>query len=470
MANNPKKTPLVTTKKHQARMQREQRQTRMIVFGTIIILALVLLIVGYGILDQQVLRFRRSVAIVNGERISAQDFRSYTKYYRYNLIRSAEQTYQFASMFGGDPTMLQNFASQLQSVQTALSPYNAAETSINSMVDNTIVVQEAKKLGITVTDAEIEAKMQEFLGYYANGTPTPTPARELEATSTLSPLQQSMLKPTATATPEATTEITETTPEGTPPTTAETQVAATETVESTPAGPTPTAQTPTPSPSATPYTFEGYQNLYATVVADYRDNYEIPEETIKYVVAIELYREKLRERVIGEVPCTEEQVWAQHILVPDQALALSIKSKLDAGEDWYKLVEEYSTDEGSKADGGNLGWFNINQMVPEFGEAAFAMNVGEISQPVQSQFGYHIIRVLGHENRPLTASECDRLATKKFDDWITEARSTSDVQLLPHWETIYPLLPTLPAEIQQVIEGLNAQSGQQPAPVAIPTQ
>lgn len=468
MANNPKKNPAVLTKKHQDRMHREQRQTRLIVIGTLIVLGLVLLVVGYGIMEQQVLRYRRPVAVINNERVSAEDFRSYTKYYRYNIIRNAEQTYQFASMFGSDPAMLQNFASQLQSAQASLSPYTAAETSLNSMVDNAIVMQEAKKQGITITDEEIEIRLQEFLGYFANGTPTPTQTLEPAATSTLSAVQLSMLQPTATQVPEATAAPMETQTAQTP-SAEETQVPSTETVEATPAGPTPTSAPSTPTPSPTPYTLEGYQQLYSTVVADYRDNYEIPEDTLKYVVAVDLFRQKLRDKVIGEVPCEEEQVWAQHILVPDEALATSIKGKLDAGEDWYKLAAEYSTDEGSKATGGDLGWFNISQMVPEFGEAAFAMEVGETSEPVLSQFGYHIIRVLGHENRALSGAECDNLANSKFDEWIAAARANSAVELLPHWETIYPLQPTLPAEIQQVIDSLNAQNAQQQVPVEVPT-
>lgn len=453
MAKNPKQKQAPLTKKHQDRLHREQQQTRWITIGSVVVIAIVLLIIGYGILDQQVLKYRRSVAVINGERISAQEFRNYTKYYRYNLIRNAESTYQIASMFGGDEASLQSFLSQLQTNAQQLETFTAGESAINQMVDNALVIQEAQKRGITVTDEEIEARLQEALGYYAAGTPTPANTATPIATSTLSPTQLAMIKPTATATLTPTPSLTETLATATPtlePTAAPTEPAAPE-------------ASPTPEPTATPFTLEGYQSVYATMAADFKTNYQIPEETLRYIITVQLYREKLQAQVIGEVPCEEEQVWAQHILVPDAALAQTIIEKLNAGEDWFQLVETYSTDEGSKSQGGDLGWFGRGAMVPEFEQAAFDLPVGQISQPVQSQFGWHIIRVLGHENRPLTAAQCQNLEQTKFQDWLTQYRESAQVEILDYWQQIVPLQPTLPPEIQQVIQQASS------APLGVPT-
>lgn len=87
-----------------------------------------------------------------------------------------------------------------------------------------------------------------------------------------------------------------------------------------------------------------------------------------------------------------KEVNASHILVADEKTAKEVKAKLDKGEDFAKLAKEYSTD-GSAQSGGELGFFGEGAMVPEFEEAAFSMKVGEISEPVKSQFGYHIIKV-----------------------------------------------------------------------------
>jgi foldase protein PrsA len=69
-----------------------------------------------------------------------------------------------------------------------------------------------------------------------------------------------------------------------------------------------------------------------------------------------------------------------------------VKKKLDEGAKFEELATEYSTDPGSAAKGGDLGWFGPGQMVPEFEEATYALDINEISEPVQSQHGFHIIQ------------------------------------------------------------------------------
>ena len=95
-----------------------------------------------------------------------------------------------------------------------------------------------------------------------------------------------------------------------------------------------------------------------------------------------------------------EEIHARHILVPTQVEAQGIIKQLDNGADFAKLAQKYSTDPGS-VNGGDLGWFKKSDMVPEFANAAFSMKDGQISQtPVHSQFGWHVIQVLGHRVDP----------------------------------------------------------------------
>lgn len=88
-----------------------------------------------------------------------------------------------------------------------------------------------------------------------------------------------------------------------------------------------------------------------------------------------------------------EEVKASHILVETEEEALEVKGKLDDGDDFADLAKEYSSDTANSESGGDLGYFDRNKMVDEFSEAVFAMEIGAISDPVQTNFGYHIIKL-----------------------------------------------------------------------------
>jgi peptidyl-prolyl cis-trans isomerase C len=97
-----------------------------------------------------------------------------------------------------------------------------------------------------------------------------------------------------------------------------------------------------------------------------------------------------------------QEVRAAHILVETEEEAIELKAKLDGGGDFAELAAEFGTD-GTSTRGGDLGWFAKNEMVPEFADAAFAMEPGTISDPVQSQFGWHLIRMDEKRDRELPA-------------------------------------------------------------------
>ncbi len=107
-----------------------------------------------------------------------------------------------------------------------------------------------------------------------------------------------------------------------------------------------------------------------------------------------------------------EELRARHILVENEDEAQKLIARLKAGEDFAKLAKEASKDPGSGEQGGDLGFFAKERMVPEFSEAAFALKNGEISAPVKSQFGWHIIKTEERRTRPVPAlaEVQDRLA------------------------------------------------------------
>lgn len=122
----------------------------------------------------------------------------------------------------------------------------------------------------------------------------------------------------------------------------------------------------------------------------------------------------------------EEQVKASHILVATEEEALDIKAKLEAGEDFAELAKEYSIDETNSEQGGALGYFAESKMVEEFSNAAFSLSIDEISDPVQTNYGYHIIKVEDklEEKIPVLEDNIEDIKnqifqTKSYDAYMT---------------------------------------------------
>jgi foldase protein PrsA len=133
-----------------------------------------------------------------------------------------------------------------------------------------------------------------------------------------------------------------------------------------------------------------------------------------------------------------EQVKASHILVEDEATANEIKQKLADGADFAELAKEYSTDEGSKGNGGELGFFPKGTMVTEFEDVAFSLPINEISDPVKSDYGYHIIKVeekkeakeANFDDSKATIKETliDQKMESEYSKWLEEKKKDYDIE------------------------------------------
>jgi parvulin-like peptidyl-prolyl isomerase len=143
------------------------------------------------------------------------------------------------------------------------------------------------------------------------------------------------------------------------------------------------------------------------------------------------------------VPAVADQVWARHILVASEEEAKQVIGKLKAGEDWQTLAAEVSIDTGTKSTGGDLGWFPKGVMVAEFENAAFTQTLGEISTPVKTSMGYHVIQVLGHEDRPLAANYLSQAKQKVYSAWIDKLRTQETITINDIWKNYVPTEPTV---------------------------
>lgn len=133
-----------------------------------------------------------------------------------------------------------------------------------------------------------------------------------------------------------------------------------------------------------------------------------------------------------------EQVKASHILVADEATAKEIKQKLTDGADFAELAKEYSTDEGTKENGGELGFFGRGTMVTEFEDVAFALPVNEISEPVKTDYGYHIIKVeekkeskeanFDDSKAEIKETLIDQKMETEYSTWLEEKKKDYDIE------------------------------------------
>ena len=133
------------------------------------------------------------------------------------------------------------------------------------------------------------------------------------------------------------------------------------------------------------------------------------------------------------------QIKASHILVKTEDEAKKILERLKKGEDFATLAKKYSIDTGSAKNGGDLGFFSPGQMVPEFEAAASKLKKGEISQPIKTKFGYHIIKVADKKmGKPLEFDKIknaifQRLSAEKqkefFDSYIEGLRKSYKVEI-----------------------------------------
>lgn len=157
----------------------------------------------------------------------------------------------------------------------------------------------------------------------------------------------------------------------------------------------------------------------------------------------------------------EEEVSARHILVETEEQAKELKAKLDKGADFAQLAKENSKDPGSKDDGGNLGYFGHGQMVPQFEEVVFKLKKGEVSDPVKTQFGWHLVKLEDSRTKQPPAFEIvkDRIAQslllQKAQKTATELRANAKIEIVD-------------PEIKKSIDERNAMIAKQAAPSAAP--
>ena len=409
----------LVTKKHLARQQRERLQNRYILIVSIAIIVIVVGLIGYGVVQQYVIQPQQPVAKVANNAITTKQFQTFARYERLQYIQQYQQYQQFAQLFGSDQTSLSYIQQYLSQIEYQLEPTNLGQTTLDYLIANQIIQQEADKRGITVTDAEIDKALQDYFGYYPNGTPTTAPTSALVPTSTLNPTQIKLVPPTSTTIPTSTE-----TP--TPVITATQEIATP--IPTSAVIPTTPAPTSTPLPTSTPYTLSGYQSDFKTYMTNIHSFASLSESDFRWVFRMQLLRKKVFDAITTDISREQDQVWARHIVVIDQVQADSVYSRLANGGDFVTIATEVYSGTSNTID---LGWFGIGTLKDTNAEKiVFNMQIGQISEPIQTANGWEIYQVLGHEVRTLTDSQYDTLKQTEFQNWIDLQKLTENVQSL----------------------------------------
>ena len=153
-------------------------------------------------------------------------------------------------------------------------------------------------------------------------------------------------------------------------------------------------------------------------------------EEFRTILHSQMIAQAMIEQVMAAVPDTPEQVHARHIVVDSAELAESVLAQLQEGTDFATLAIEYSLDESTRLNGGDLDFFPRDLLLsPEVEEVAFTLEPGEVSGLLKSDFGYHIVQVIEKDPaRLLTPEVQQRLRTVTFERWLQQLWATATIE------------------------------------------
>ena len=157
----------------------------------------------------------------------------------------------------------------------------------------------------------------------------------------------------------------------------------------------------------------------------------LTREDYRAILRSELIYGAMFERATATVPTSVEQVHVRYILLESEEEAQNVLAQLQAGGDFTALAREFSRDESTRESGGDRGWFpqGLDLMPPEVEAAAFALEIGQTSGVVASQFGYYILQLLERDpDRPLSSEMRQSLKGQTFARWLEEQRAAATIE------------------------------------------
>jgi parvulin-like peptidyl-prolyl isomerase len=412
MAKKQENVSRAPTRRQKVRSKREQEQQRLFYLGLGLVGVLIIIVLGIGLVQTFIIEPSAPVAIVNGQEISTGEYQDRVQYERFMLedqidrirqelenLPPAEEGDQFSELLRNQ---YQQVAGQLLQQRSLVDRQTVDEMTLDVLVE-----AEAEKRGITVTEDEVTEAINRLLAGREGGL-TAAAVEETATARAEASATAAMWTPTPTLTPSPTLTTTQalTEPTATP------------------------ANTPTPAPTPTPNII-GEAELsaaYDSWIDTIRQQTGISEAQYRDYIRAGLLTSKLADALGEEVPTVAEQANARHILVETEEEANAVLARLEAGEEFADLAQELSTDTGSAANGGELGFVPRGRFVEPIDEAIFTLPIGEISEPIETEFGWHIVQVLDREERELSPVDYTQQQREAFTEWTNTARQNAIIE------------------------------------------
>ena len=456
--------------------ERERNLRLTLIVGGVVGVALLLVL--FGAVNELVVKPNSTLVTVEGETIITRDFWKRARLRQGELENQRLRLRAFAEQFG-DSSL---FASQISSISTTLAnPLSLGTQVLNDMIEDTVLRIKAPEVGVAVTDAEVEETLREEIargqGALTEPQATSTAEAAIEATATAESFTPTPL-PTPTPTPEDASD-------STPAATVDAGIP-----EEPPTPEPPTVLTDVLYEEGLSALEENLRTNAGMSLADYREvvrarllrtkmsetisqeRVSTTEEQVRVrhiLIVVEPEPEPTAEReepteeatpdpdatqtpaaesaAEGETGSSESAAADDSESSPpapgkaqdtnndgrvDDAEALAfaqmLRQRIVDGEDFGELAIQYSDDPGSGVQGGDLGWAGRGRYVPGFDGAAFSLEIGEISQPVQTTFGYHIIEILERdEERPKDENNVQQEYAAAFQSWLQEQVLTLNI-------------------------------------------
>jgi foldase protein PrsA len=371
MAKRRVKKEVPLTRKQLSRREKERRQRLTLIGLAIGVGCLIAAVLGYGAYQELVAKPAAPVATVNGVPIQRQAYQKRVLLERLNIDATIENWQAQRSLYDSeeDEWMISYIDQQISYYYSERQLLDG-EGPVDDLMREELIRQAAAEQGIEVSSDEIDRSIEEYFGYYRDlPTPSPSPTTTITSTSEVTATEQS-----------------------------------------------------------TPMSITEFEELYAETLTNMEERTGLTEADYREIVRTQLLTEKMQEFVGDQVPTSELQIRARHILVETEQEANAVLERLEQGEDFATVAMEVSQDTASGEEGGDLGWFPLGVMETAFEDAAFSLVVGELSGVVESSYGFHIILVEERdEDRELDADMLEQRKLEAFQVWLQDLEAEADI-------------------------------------------